>query len=348
MLQTASLAWLLIRCVFIAFIGWCLVVCAERMFNGATHIFRPTYVEKEDGTIIKKEKSKFSLENEDLIRAFALAGILGISKFLINLLQGNVRILAIFFAVIQLVAIAYLMFWWHEGGSSWKEFIVFSLLTGMFFTGACNSVEIAAKVIGTKYLKLLLLIPRILFWGSMGFYAVDALLYHYRKTKTRSYYVWSWVVRVLVTIIVICLLFSCFFNLGLGLGSSQTTTTGVGGISGWLTKHFTGEGNCAPKGKVVFSETGHIALSDGKIITCYERKGGYDPSRDPRVIMFNHQNGDGYENDNAYGLKIAGNTPVEMTTQWAKDFRDSPEQIIMLRVQMGLEDLNSRLCINAH
>ena len=90
-----------------------------------------------------------------------------------------------------------------------------------------------------------------------------------------------------------------------------------------------------------FEESGHVALADGQEVTRYVYSGGYHYENDPYYTKFDHKDEPDYENDDAYGFQIEGDTPAEKTTNWVKNVMLSPEAIIRLRVQMGLESLDS-------
>ena len=90
-----------------------------------------------------------------------------------------------------------------------------------------------------------------------------------------------------------------------------------------------------------FEESGHVALADGQEVTRYVYSGGYHSENDPYYTKFDHKDEPDYENDDAYGFQIEGDTPAEKTTNWVKNVMLSPEAIIRLRVQMGLESLDS-------
>ena len=87
-MSTIALVWLIIRCVFVALIGWCLAVCAERMFSGAGKLLKPVYTEKADGTLVKENRElDFQMGTEGWIRAGVIAGTLGLIKFLNGILR---------------------------------------------------------------------------------------------------------------------------------------------------------------------------------------------------------------------------------------------------------------------
>ena len=90
-----------------------------------------------------------------------------------------------------------------------------------------------------------------------------------------------------------------------------------------------------------FEESGHVNLADGQEVTRYVYSGGYHSENDPYYTKFDHKDEPDYENDDAYGFQIEGDTPAEKTTNWVKNVMLSPEAIIRLRVQMGLESLDS-------
>lgn len=90
-----------------------------------------------------------------------------------------------------------------------------------------------------------------------------------------------------------------------------------------------------------FEPSGYVTLKNGDRIQCYTYSGGYHSETDPYVTKFDYQNEADYENDDAYGYQIAGDTLAEKTSDWVKNVMLSPEAIVRLRVQMGLEELNS-------
>jgi hypothetical protein len=231
-------------------VGWLLAVCAERMFSGAGSVLKTVYTERADGTYVKENRElDFQMGKEGWIRAAVIAGTLGLVKFLNGILRGDARAIAIVFAVVLLAGMIYLMFWFHDGGSNWKEVLVIGLLMLHFFLGTCSCVETAAKIIGTKYLKLLLLLPKIVFYGGIGFLIVDALFYHYQKTENNAAHIWSWIVMVATAILILALIISCFFSLNLDKNpsgtSSQASTAEVDNKTpSWFTKLF--GTSCAP------------------------------------------------------------------------------------------------------
>ena len=91
--------------------------------------------------------------------------------------------------------------------------------------------------------------------------------------------------------------------------------------------------------KVEFISDGAIHTKNGDVEK-FIYKGGYRAENDPRSELFNHQDEAGYENEGAYGLAINGDK-AGMTTAWLKRVVASPEAIVRLRVQMGLESLGS-------
>ena len=96
-----------------------------------------------------------------------------------------------------------------------------------------------------------------------------------------------------------------------------------------------------------FEPAGYVTLKNGDRFQCYTYSGGYHSETDPYVTKFDYQNEADYENDDAYGYQIAGDTSAEKTSNWIKRVMLSSEAIVMLRVQMGLEDLNSMEQVNA-
>lgn len=239
MLHTLGVILSVLRYLIGAIVVWCLATCAERMFSGAGHLIQTVYEEDEDGRKWKSHKFKYLEDATGYVRAGILVTIYLIPKLAVQLLKntGDARAIALVFALFPLAAMAYSVYWWYKGGSNWKEVIVMSLLVLMFYLGAAACVEIAAKVLG--HLNVLMLFPRLMLVGGIGFYIVDALFYYRRKVddegKRATAYVFSWIVRVIVTIIAIVILVSCFFNPGLGLEQtseiSQTTITEASGES---------------------------------------------------------------------------------------------------------------------
>lgn len=89
-----------------------------------------------------------------------------------------------------------------------------------------------------------------------------------------------------------------------------------------------------------FIPNGVVSTKNGDLQK-FTYRGGYREENDPYSIKFAHQGEKGYENDTAYGLAIKGKTETEMTANWLKRVVASPEAIVRLRVQLGLERLQS-------
>jgi hypothetical protein len=94
------------------------------------------------------------------------------------------------------------------------------------------------------------------------------------------------------------------------------------------------------KDKAEFISTGYIDTANGAV-ECFEIKGGYHKEDDPYATKFAHKDEEAYENDDAYGFEIEGDTVAEKTANWIKNVMKSPEAIVRLRVQMGEENLDS-------
>lgn len=260
--------------------------------------------------------------------------------------------------IIAMTMMVILIVWWLREGNLFAELKLASLLALSLCFVALSTVDIAKLVFANSRLfrEVVLILPWVMLIVSHWMFIANVLLEAKKAEKTGTILrAVAWVVLIIAIIWALHILVPNFFELGLSqleteASVSQTASSTEGTEENWFKKWFSGGLNCAPKepvdatpadGDVVFVETGYVTLADGDVVYTYNRVGGYNPEYDPRVVMFNHQNEDGYENDGAYGLKIDGNTPVEQTTNWAKDFRNSPEQIVRLRVQMELETLNS-------
>lgn len=89
-----------------------------------------------------------------------------------------------------------------------------------------------------------------------------------------------------------------------------------------------------------YISTGYIETANGDV-ECFEYKGGYHEENDPYAEKFAHKEDKDYENDDAYGFEIEGDTIAEKTSNWIKRVMASPEATTRLRVQMGLENLDS-------
>lgn len=285
--------------------------------------------------------------------------LFGIGTFVVLLMSRvglpEVSLIAWIIAITMMVI---LIVWWRREGNLFAELKLASLLALSLCFVALSTVDIAKLVFANSRLfrGVVLILPWAMLIVSHWMFIANVLLEAKKAERTGTILrAVAWVVLIIAIIWALHILVPNFFELGLSqleteASVSQTASSTEGTEENWFKKWFSGGLNCAPKepvdatpadGDVVFVETGYVTLADGDVVYTYNRVGGYNPEYDPRVVMFNHQNEDGYENDGAYGLKIDGNTPVEQTTNWAKDFRNSPEQIVRLRVQMELETLNS-------
>ena len=113
------------------------------------------------------------------------------------------------------------------------------------------------------------------------------------------------------------------------------------------TAHAEAEAQTEARGEF-FSE-GFVHTQSGDVEK-FRYSGGYHAEQDPYRVKFeldNYQGDERFENDTAYGLHIEGETDAERTANWMKRVMLSPEAIVRLRVQMGVEDLDGIEAENA-
>ena len=92
-----------------------------------------------------------------------------------------------------------------------------------------------------------------------------------------------------------------------------------------------------------FTSNGFVHTKNGEVER-FVYSGGYHPETDPYNTKFqidSRTKEDGFENDTAYGLHIEGETDAERTANWMKVVMLSPEALVRLRVQMGVDNLDS-------
>ena len=102
----------------------------------------------------------------------------------------------------------------------------------------------------------------------------------------------------------------------------------------------TAEPNLNP---ITFTFLGYVKLSDdGSQVPKYSYSGGYHPESDPYSTNYDKK-----ENHGSFGTLIFGSTPAEITGNLLANWILSPEELVHLRVQLGLEDLDGLPAENA-
>ena len=113
--------------------------------------------------------------------AFVKAGIGGVSIAVINWIASKVPAwLALILFLVTLAAFAYLVYWWMEQGSTWKElatFILMALLLSMVSSATVVRIRDICSIrwlIGTMES-----IPMIVFLMSIGYMIANYIWYRY-------------------------------------------------------------------------------------------------------------------------------------------------------------------------
>ncbi len=232
-----------------------LMVTLERMFSDA---FVAVNENKESGSVPfggigRRIKSVFTSE-DGWVKALIVGVSVGFINFVTPKLGWGSAFIALGFMLVMLGITAYLMYWWHQGGSNFKEVLVMSILALLLFFTTKSTAAMAATIFKARFWRLLIMaLPNVALIGSISYFVVDALFYNYRKSdgKKSVLYVLAWIAMILAMIMMLSVLVPCFFAIDLGSLKTQTSVAqansepGVGEES-WLKRLFNG-GSCAPR-----------------------------------------------------------------------------------------------------
>ena len=219
---------LLFLSIILAVVVAFLVVTAERMFSSAV------IVDEEDSADFisragAKAKSIFTCE-DGWLKGLIIGGGVGLINYLTPKLTWGGPAIAFCFMLVMLALSGYLIYWWYQGGSNFKEVLVMSLLAFLVFLTTKSTAAMAVSLFKTKIWRLLIMaLPTLALTFSIGFFIVNALFYNYKKSgfKKTMLRVLAWVVMILVTISALSTLAPCFFADNLGSGSQQITESEV-------------------------------------------------------------------------------------------------------------------------
>lgn len=128
-----------------------------------------------------------SSRTDDALLAVVFGALVGAINYFVPMFYGNIAFLAPISLAVMVFMTCYLMYWWAQEGSNFREMLPMIALVVMFrFTTKAAAVMTVAMLEDYFLTSLLLIVPEIVLVLALGFFVTNLFYFRYREAGHRQ------------------------------------------------------------------------------------------------------------------------------------------------------------------
>ena len=126
-------------------------------------------------------------ETDDALLAVVFGALVGAINYFVPMFYGNIAFMAPISLAVMVFMTCYLMYWWSQEGSNFREMLPMIVLVVMFFfTTKAAAVMTVAMLEDYFLISLLLIVPEIVLVLALGFFVTNLFYFRYREVGRRQ------------------------------------------------------------------------------------------------------------------------------------------------------------------
>lgn len=161
----------------------------------------------------EEESEKFNVGQ--FIAALGIGCLVGVINTFLIRFTGNLAFLAPISLIIMIAVSCYFVYWFAKEGGTIMEIVLFSVMSvAVFFTTQAAAVMTATMLSNAFLVSLVMVLPKAVLVGSIGFYLIDACLFRLKNVNNTD---WMRIITLIVVLSVIgALLIVCIPRISWG------------------------------------------------------------------------------------------------------------------------------------